>query len=138
MKTPDQYAFLIQEIEEGCGDPLALYAELKKLAGFFTDAAKQVEPHALDAASRYNERTFQYQGVQFTRKEGSMVYSYAHVPQWAALKEQMQRIEELSKQAAKTSVLTGGGHVVTEDGEIIEPAESKQGKGSLSVKFMST
>lgn len=134
MKTQQQYADLIQEVEDGYGDPLALYAELKYLANFFADAAKQIETLAIDAASRYNDKTFQYQGFQFTRKEGSTLYSFANVPQWVALKEQMQRIEELAKQAAKTSILTGGGHVVTEDGEVIEPAESKTGKSSLSIK----
>lgn len=134
MKTQEQYADLIQEVEDGYGDPLALYAELKHFAAFFADAAKQIEPFAIEAASRYNEKTFQYQGFQFTRKEGSTLYSFANVPQWVALKRQLERIEELAKQAAKTSILNGGGHVVTEDGEVIESAESKIGKSSLSIK----
>lgn len=134
MKTQQQYADLIQEVEDGYGDPLALYAELKYLATFFADAAKQIEPLAIDAASRYNEKTFQYQGFQFTRKEGSTIYSFANVPQWVGLKKQLEHIEKLAKQAARASVLTGGGHVVDENGEVIEPAESKTGKSSLSIK----
>ena len=134
QEVKDRYAARVEDVEEGILDPLFVYAELKDLEKFFAECAAQIQDAALAEASKYDKPQFQHQGFQFTVGSGKTIYDYKNVPQWADIKARLARIEELSKQAAKMSVLTGGGTIVDEDGQVIPPCETRTGKGFLSVK----
>lgn len=135
QETKERYAARLEEVEVGILDPLLVYAELKDLAQFFAECAAQVEELALQEAEKYPEKTFSHQGITFTKNAGRTIYDFKNVSQWAALKSKLARVEELSKQASKISVLTGGGVVVDDNGEIVTPCETKQSKPSLQIKF---
>jgi hypothetical protein len=134
IETMDEIGRLVEAVEAGEEDALTVYAEIKRLAGFVAEALTQLEPYAISEAEKYDKPTFDYCGFTFTRNNGRTVYNFKNVPQWAETKARLAKIEELSKQASKMSVLTGGGHVVDEDGQIIEPCETTISKPSLSVK----
>ena len=134
QETKQRYIERLDGVEEGLLDPLFVYAELKDLEKFFAECAAQVQDAALTEAARYDKPQFQHQGFQFMVGSGKTIYDYKNVPQWGDVKARLARIEELSKQAAKMSKLTGGGTIVDEDGQVIPPCETRTGKGFLSVK----
>lgn len=119
-----------------CGEVPALtpYIASKKLLKRLEQFDKEIRENALEEASRY-ESKFTFDGVEVEYRQGAGRYSYSHDEEWAALKEQENKIAELRKQREelmKTALRTQGELVV--DGEIIPPAKVSYNQDSLIVK----
>ena len=135
--TINQIGETIEEIENGYGDVLLEYAQLKDLCNFIDEAIKQIESQAIDEANRQDGKTFKAHGYSFTVNAGRIMYNFEAVLQWAKKKEELELIEELAKQAAKISAISSPGKVIVdENGEVVTPAETTYTKGSLSVKAL--
>lgn len=128
MTIYDYIAGMTQGVINGEKDPLIAMAELKSMAAIIKKAMTEVEPIAIDEAMKY-EKTFDYKGFVFTRKEGRRMYSFKHIEAWKNAKEELTEIEEQAKKAASVS-----GTVVTDDGEVVDPAQVTFTKASLTVK----
>jgi hypothetical protein len=61
------------------------------------------------------------------------MYKFDHLPMWNALNDERKHLEEKAKAAAKNVQI--GATMVTEDGELIDPAIITYTKPSLSVKL---
>jgi len=134
--TISQIGETVEEIENGAGDLLLEYAEMKMLAKIISEALAQIEAQAIDEVKKHGG-SLKAQGYQFTFTRGSVMYNYKAIPQWAKKKQELDLIEELAKQAAKISVLsTPGKVIVDENGEVVKPAETNYKKSSLSVKAL--
>jgi hypothetical protein len=75
--TINQIGETVEEIENGYGDVLLEYAQLKDLRNFIDEAIKQIESQAIDEASRMDGKTFKAHGYAFTVNAGRVAHIIA-------------------------------------------------------------
>ena len=114
-------------VENGDEYAIEIYAMIKGIAAFCTDAMKELEADAFIDAEKNKGSIFH--GYQVSTKDGNKVFSYDHIPAWVVLKMKMKDIESTSKQAWEMKQKFS--NYVTDDGEIITPADMKYGKHSI-------
>lgn len=120
----DALEFFANQIHEategGTLDPLEVYVSLKAYADEVNALLKSED------LRKAVEEEVALHGKEATTKSGLKVavsqrarYSFKHVPQWEALKAQLQDVEALSKTAAQK-----GGFIADANGEEIAPARA--------------
>ena len=127
-----EVADLMDKAEGGDINPLELYAEIKDYNNFITDAIKQLEPLALSESLNFPEKTFECNGYEITKRDGSTLWSYKNIPLWNELKDKLKLVEEQSKQAFLSR--QKGLLIANEDGEEIIFPEISYSKSGLVVK----
>ena len=93
---------------------------------------KQIQPLALAAAKTYEETTFNAFGANITVKSWSGRWNFSHIPQWESAKETLKESEEKAKSAYDNK---GFGMIVSDEGEVIEPAEYISGSETLAISL---
>lgn len=134
MKITDLFEQVDQAVADVLGgntEALLTYIELRQLAEHIDEALEQIKGQALKEGSQYHGQ--QYHGYEIQVREGGGRYAYDHLPEWALLKEQMKAIEKDAQNAYKLH--STGRMCVTEEGEVITPAEFKPNGPSLLFKF---
>jgi hypothetical protein len=123
-------------LESGEVDSLKLYAKLKALNEFVLACMVNVKIEALDELDKYadNEDCI-VNGMKVTKKSTPKKYSFDHCDTWKNLnlshKAAQEELKSLEKKM-KLSVGTQGW--VSEDGEVIPPAEVlDNGKSTIQV-----
>ena len=111
---------------------LSAYIALKEFEKDLALIVKQVQPLALEEAKSYDETSFDAFGAKVTVKKGAGRWSFKHIPQWEKAKETLKNVEEKAKSAYNNK---GFGMIVSDDGEVIEPAEYTQGEEQISVSI---
>jgi hypothetical protein len=129
----EQLSQAIQEVIDGNADPLEVWGFLKTIEKHVEACKKEIEPIVMAEADKYPEKSFNHKGMTFTRVEGRAMYKFDHLPMWNALNDERKYLEEKAKAAAKNVQI--GATMVTEDGEVIDPAIITYTKPSLSVKL---
>ena len=128
MMIEDYITGMTQGVIDGEQDPLVAIAELKSMAAIIKKAITEIEPVAIDEASKYG-KTFDYMGFRFTQTDGRRMYSFKYIESWNNIKEELSKVEEEAKKAAGIA-----GTYVTDDGEVVDPARVTFTKPSLSIK----
>ncbi len=123
---------LVQDVQDGNADALAVFIELKRLSSQVESAIKQIKDEAVDEANKYG-KSFEMQGAKITVKSAATRYKYDHIPEWKQHKEQLKAIEELAKQALKAR--QNKLYVSDDEGIISEPAKAIPGADTLSISF---
>ena len=111
-------------------DALSAYITLKEFEKDLALIVKQVQPLALEEAKSYDETSFDAFGAKVTVKKGAGRWSFKHIPQWEKAKETLKEVEEKAKSAYNNK---GFGMIVSDDGEVIEPANYTEGEEQISV-----
>ncbi len=119
------------QVEKGEADPLKAYAHAKSLAAANAHAFKIIEQAAIEEAEKY-EKSFEYHGIKFEKRNGSKRYSQSHVKEWQEKSLELKAIEGRLKAAYNASQLNLTS--VTSDGEVMELPTITVGKDSLIVK----
>jgi hypothetical protein len=116
---------------DGESNALAAYVALKEFERELADALKAVKPLALDEAESFGEKTFDAYGAKISVKNGPGTWKYDGIHQYTVAKATLKSIEDLAKKAyeAKKAGMT----VVDAHGEIIQPAEYKEGETTISI-----
>jgi hypothetical protein len=99
---------------------------------------KKVKEMLLNELKKYPEGTGVYEGIEWVYKNGSGKYKYEQDGEYAALKEQRDKFDELMKQRADllktaTKYYEQGRELVV-DGEVISPVAFVQYSDSVSIK----
>lgn len=127
-----QISEAVQLVIDGHADPLEVYAALKELEKHIDKAKTEIEGAVQAEAAKFNSKTFEHKGFQFTKTEGRAMYSFKNVGKWVHYQKALKDIEEKSKAAAMNNKL--GAMMVTEDGEVIEACEITYSKPSISIR----
>jgi phage/plasmid primase-like uncharacterized protein len=134
--TTDLLSAAVQSAINGETSALEVFAllktEEKKMQDFFDKAKEQIEEAAHKEALKYNAKTFEFNGYKVTQTEGRRMYNFKGIPMWEKVKEDLTKIETLSKMAADSYQKFGKAQIVTDDGEIVPPCEITFTKPSLS------
>ena len=127
----ERIADTVQSAEDGNISGLEVYANLKDLQRFLTDAINQVEELAWQEANNYNEKTFSEFGFRITKRNGSVTYDFKAN---ADFKQKSDELAELRKKLSSASK-NGLAYVDMETGETFEPCPVKSGsKDSLVIE----
>jgi hypothetical protein len=102
-------AACVSEIKSGIHNPLNIDIQLKNLEETIKAIREQVKEDILAELAKYPDKTFEYNGVTFTKKNASV---------WSSLKETIKAREALLKNV--TTPIADA-----ETGEMIEPAIKK-------------
>jgi len=122
---------LLTDVEEGNISALKAYIELKKEADLLASALKQVKEAAIEEAETYGKGEHQAHGAKFQVKNAAGKYSYKHIDNWRIIKEELTALETSYKLAAQEA--EKGRQFITEDGEIIPPANYTPGATTISI-----
>lgn len=122
-----QIAEKMMDVESGNEYAIEVFAFLKGIKSFCDDAMKELEEDAFIDAEKNKGSVFH--GYEVSTKDGSKRFTFNHIPEWNTLKLKMKDLEESSKQAWNMSQKNA--NFVTDDGEIVTPAEMKFGKQSI-------
>lgn len=130
---------IIKQIEEitnnaidGNNDILTSYGNLKVISKYLSDCISKIDEFVIKEASKYPEKTFEHQGFKFTKTDGRTLYNFKSVQKWNEINIKLKEVEELAK-ASANNYQKFKTQLVTDDGEVIEPAEITFSKPSLSV-----
>jgi hypothetical protein len=117
---------LQQQVIDGNANALEAYINLKKLEKALATVIANVQPYAMDEASRYGERTFDKFGAKVELKNAAARWDYANCIQVNHLSAKLKTMQELAQLAVNSELYD-------EDGLRIEAAKKVEGKSTISV-----
>jgi hypothetical protein len=120
---------LLKGVQNGYINALDVFATFKKLEGIFNDAKKQVDELAILEAEKY-DKTFTYQNVQFTKRDGAERLNFNEDDVCQKLELSLKERKELVKLATKSKDA-----IYDADGVEVPKVSSKFDKSSLTIKF---
>lgn len=120
---------LANEVLSGNVNPLDAFVTLKKIEETIKNVKSQIEELALDEASKH-PKTFNHLGVEITSKSSAGRWDFKHIPEVVELEKELKQLKDRHKLAHKSS-----DQLVSNDGEIIQPANYNEGKNILSIKL---
>jgi len=127
-KTTQGVNAIIEAVEAGVVNPLDAFASFNKLEKIFKEAKVKIDEMARDEAEKYNEKTFTFGKVEFTKKQGASRLNYAEDLYYSNLQSKLKAREELLKVAQKSTVYD-------EEGIEVPKVSISYNKDSLMVKF---
>lgn len=133
MKAFEEIAHAVEQVEEGYGDALKTYADLKRLESFLGDALKQLQPSVVNELMNYPKGKAEIDGASFELRNSAGRWSFDD-DTYSELKKQLKSREELHKEAYKMH-LKGQVLVDADTGEQIAPAQYVEGKEVPFVKL---
>lgn len=126
---------MVQDVLDGKENPLKAYAILKDRKSNLEKCIKEIEEHAFEEASKYNEKTFEDMGFKFELRDGSRRYNFRSVPKWREYNDQIKYFEKSLKDAA--NAYQKGKTMIDDNGEVVPVPEVTYTKPSISVKPIS-
>ena len=124
----DHFFEYVNDVEEGIKNPLDAYLHFKQIEAALKAAMQRIEEAAVSERRAYGKEEVIRHGMRIELVEGRKTYSYKHIALWQEIDEKRKQIEKAAKGAAEF-----GAHVITNDGEEIEPAEIRFGKDHLRI-----
>jgi hypothetical protein len=125
--------YAIQQ-EGGAIDALAAYITLSRIEKMAADLKGQVKDQAMSEAAKWNEKTFNYFGVEVQKKAAAGRWDFKGLKDWQSAKANLSAIEERAK-AAYQQATKFGATTVTADGEEVELPTYTAGGETLAIKL---
>lgn len=122
---------ILDDVEDGNISALKAYMDIKREADIYAAALKQIKDAAIDEAEKYGKGEHDAEGGRFQVKNASGKYSYKHIEAWVAANKVLKDLEDGYKKAAQER--EKGRNVVTDDGEIVEPADFTPGATTIAI-----
>lgn len=116
------------EVVNGDSDPLHAYILLKHLDNELQSALKIVQPLAIDKATMYNQKSFEFQGARIEVKNAASRWDYSNVTAVRNVQDRLKTLQQLAQNAAAM-----GGEIYDADGIVIEPAKKIEGATTIAV-----
>lgn len=113
-------------------NPLEFMVKVSAMEAAIKEAKQQIMEVALEELEKHNEKQVELHGAKISKTAGGR-YSYKHIEEWNNLNDLKKAIEKKAQEAFKAQM--HGGSVVSDDGEVYEPAEYLPNKESISIKF---
>jgi hypothetical protein len=118
--------------KNGNANPLDVYIELKNLEAHVKYCKDLVQLNALDEAEKYKGQS--YLGYDIDVRSVGGRYTYDHIDEITALKEQIKDLEKLAQDSYRMS--NKGSIMMNEEtGEVTAPAHYKEGPTAIILKL---
>jgi hypothetical protein len=125
--------YAIQQ-EGGAIDALAAYITLSRIEKMAADLKVQLKLAAMIEADKWNEKTFNYFGVEVQKKAAAGRWDFKGLKDWQSAKAALSAIEERAKSAYQQATKFGA-TTVTADGEEVELPTYTAGGETLAIKL---
>jgi len=126
-----QMSELVDNVENGIESPFIGLSKLRELKKTIEDCIKQIEPIAIDEATKY-DKSFEIDGLKIEQRNGAKIFSFKKCESWVIYDKARKECEERLKLAYKS--FENGLTSVTEDGEVLELPEVTYRKDSIIIK----
>ena len=117
----------VQSVIDGESNPLEVWGLLKDVEPMIAKAKAEIEPGVIAEARKYHGQTWQGWGIEVRPSAGR--WDFSNNPEWVRLRDAIKEVEDAGKAAHKE--YEKGRRMVSEDGEVIMPAEYKAGKETV-------
>jgi len=117
----------VQSVIDGESNPLEVWGLLKDIDAMVAKAKAEIEPGVIAEGRKYHGQTWNGWGIEVRPSAGR--WDFSNNPDWNRAKDAIKEIEEAAKSAYKE--WEKGRRMVSEDGEVITPAEYKAGKETV-------
>ena len=117
----------VQSVIDGESNPLEVLGLLKDVEAMIAKAKAEIEPGVIAEARKYHGQTWQGWGIEVRPSAGR--WDFSNNPEWVRLRDAIKEVEDAGKAAHKE--YEKGRRMVSEDGEVITPAEYKAGKETV-------
>jgi len=126
---------LVNSVNEGFTNPLEAFVAIKHMEETCKLANKQLKDQDLTEAETYGveAKDLKIHGAQIQVRNGAGRWSFSHLPEITDLEERLKELKESHKGAYKMSLK--GNQMVTEHGELIEPATYIEAGQVIAVKL---
>lgn len=132
MRTEQELAEILDKVEDGRENALLAYARIKALKELYQQAEKQILDYALSEAELHPGNTFELNGFEFTKRNGSKRFSFSHIPEVEEVENNLKVLKEKYKQAFISK--QKGLMIASEDGEELILPKISYTKDVLIVK----
>jgi len=126
---------LVTMVKEGYLEPSYAFIYLKKIESKAKEMKDKILEETIEQLSSIG-----LEGKSYALSEGTLElrnsagrWDFSHIEEIVRLEEELKDLKELSKEAYKRSLK--GNHLVTEHGEIVQPAAFKAGKEIVAVRL---
>lgn len=120
---------LFEFASEGEIDPLKTFTELHTIEAYIKSIKAECLELALIERRKYAEKSVSLYGYSIEMSRGGR-YEYKHIQAWTDANEKLKFIEKNAQMAYQA----GKNQLISEDGEINEPAHYNENKESLRLK----
>jgi hypothetical protein len=117
----------VQSVIDGKVNPLEVWGLIKEVETMISKAKAEIEAEVIAEGKKYNGQTWNGWGIEVRPSAGR--WDFSANTNWNRAKDAIKDIEDAAKSAYKE--WEKGRRMVTDDGEIIAPAEYKAGKETI-------
>ncbi len=129
-QTIQKVADLIFDADNGDVSYLDLYLALHRINRSTDEFMRQIKPDAILEAEKYGSKVFEHKGFSILVKNDPTRWSFDNCTSIVKKQQEIDNLKDLAKKAADVGAMS----IVTDDGEIIEPATRIYGAQNISVK----
>ena len=117
---------ILQAVKDGNKNALSVFVDLKRSEKEIKDALSQIKDLAILEAEKYGEKVFNDFGVEISMKSGGGRWDYKHLDWWDGFVQKQKDAQDANKSQHQ---------IVTDDGEVIEPAIYNANADTISIKL---
>jgi hypothetical protein len=133
QEIKEKLSAMCQAVIDEKVNPLHVYTKVKDLDKFIKEVLSEIEGAVINEADKYPEKTFEFEGHRFEKRNGGVSYDFKHLDEWNVAKNNLKAIEDKYKGA----YLNCNGGLISVDsdtGEELELPHIKPRKDSLVIK----
>jgi hypothetical protein len=117
----------VQSVIDGKVNPLEVWGLIKEVESMISKAKAEIEAEVIAEGKKFHGQTWNGWGIEVRPSAGR--WDFSNNPDWNRAKDAIKEIEDAAKSAYKE--WGKGRRMVTDDGEVIAPAEYKAGKETI-------
>lgn len=126
---------LVSSVNEGLVNPLEAFVAIKHMEEVCKLANKQLKEQAIEEAETYGveSKDLKAYGAQIQVKNGAGRWNFSHIKEISELEDNLKELKDSHKTAYKMRLK--GNQMVTEEGEIVQPAYYLDGSQVIAIKL---
>lgn len=126
---------LVSSVNEGLVNPLEAFVAIKHMEEVCKLANKQLKEQAITEAETYGveSKDLKAYGAQIQVKNGAGRWNFSHIKEISELEDNLKELKDSHKTAYKMRLK--GNQMVTEEGEIVQPAYYLDGSQVIAIKL---
>lgn len=126
---------LVSSVNDGIVNPLEAFVAIKHMEEVCKLANKQLKEQAITEAETYGveSKDLKAYGAQIQVKNGAGRWNFSHIKEISKLEDNLKELKDSHKTAYKMRLK--GNQMVTEDGEIVQPAYYLDGSQVIAIKL---
>ena len=119
-------------VQDGHLNAMEAFVKLYIIENLAKEVREEIRELAVDERDKYIEKDLEMYGAKIKPFQNT-TYSFKHISEWVELEKKKKKVEQAAKDALRLA--QEGKLVVTDDSEVVETAEVKYSKPTLSISL---